>query len=103
MPQPLLGHGLDRRTVLVHHLQSNHFPPLDTRWVPIAEKAIDLVLEHASLSDDGIELDDFDFLSEQIGHGKTVNEVMEGMHLWDFVSFAMYFNADEGDEPKRGE
>jgi len=101
MPQPLLGHGLDRKVVLQHHLQSNHFPPIDARWVPIAEQAIDTVLEHATLADDGIELDDFDFLSEEVGQGKTYNEVMEGMHLWDFVSFALY--GDEGDEPKRGE
>jgi hypothetical protein len=105
MPQPLLGYGLSRTAVLAHHLQHNHFPPVDERWIPIAEEAIEAVIGHATLLDDGtVELDDFDFLSETVGQGKTVNEVMEGLHLWDFVTYALsLYDSDEGDEPKRGE
>lgn len=105
MPHPLLGFGLSRQTALVHHLTSNHFPSVDLSWTDPAEAAIDAVLSHADLLDDGsVELDDYDFLTEPIeGCSKTIGEVMDGLHLWDFVTFALHADDDEGDEPKAGE
>jgi hypothetical protein len=101
MPQPLLGFGLDRTAVLRHHLEFNHFPPVDERWIPIAEKAIDLAVEGSYESDEGFSIE-ASVLRVEVGQGKTAGEVLDGLHLWPFVESALVSN-DEGDEPKAGE
>lgn len=103
MPHPLIGFGLSRQAALSHHLQYNHYPPVDPRWVPIAQAAIDLAVSQYELSEDGASIDS-DVLNEQVGQGKTAQEVLDGLHLWDFVEYAIA--ADDSDtelEPKRGE
>jgi len=107
MPSPLIGFGLSRKQSLSHHLEFNHYPPIDQRWLPICEAAIDLAVnaaEPASYGDNdgGIFFADESVLDAQVGQGKTAAEVIEGLHLWDFVIAAVY--ADEyHDEPKAGE
>lgn len=104
MPHPLIGFGLDRRTVLSHHLQSNHYPPVDVRWIPHCEQAIDLAVEGAYETDEGYDIDD-SVLRVDVGQGKTAGEVLDGLHLWDFVTQGIAEReAEAGDiEPKRGE
>lgn len=103
MPHPLIGFGLSRATVLSHHLQSNHYPPIDVRWVPICEKAIDLAVEGAYETGDGYDLDD-SVLRVEVGQGKTAGEVLDGLHLWDFVTQGIAERDDAGElEPKAGE
>jgi len=109
MPQPLLGFGISQQAALSHHLQYNHFPPVDPRWVPIAQAAIDLAAGAAELvtyenDEGGLFFDDeaLKVLDEQVGQGKTAQEVLDGLHLWPFVEYALAER--EGDiEPKAGE
>lgn len=108
MPHPLIGFGLDRKAVLSHHLSYNHFPAVDLRWIPLCEQAIDLAVSHAEWGDDGMVIYDSDALNDQIGQGKTARQILDGLHLWDFVEAdvldAHNEAADAGEyEPKRGE
>jgi hypothetical protein len=104
MPEPLLGFGLNRKVVLEHHLTYNHYPPVDLRWVSVAEAAIDLAVSKCEVSDDGNAYCDVPELDDQIGQGKTAREVLDGLHLWDFVTAALLPSDDEyTDEPKAGE
>lgn len=94
MPSPLIDPSLSRRASLEHHLAYNHFPPVRSEWVPIAEAAIDIAVTVAEIgtheNDEGLFFDASD-LDELLpnGQGKTVREVMDGLHLWDFVSAAL--------------
>jgi hypothetical protein len=73
--------------MLRDHLQHNHFPPIRAEWIPIAEAAIDLATTVAARggSEFGFDDSDLDDLLPN-GQGKTTREVMDGLHLWDFVT-----------------
>jgi len=102
MPSPLIGFGLSRQVSLEHHLRANHYPPIDLRWVPICEAAIDLAISVGEQVDDDSFVFDEHALEAQVGQGKTAQEVLDGLHLWEYVSSALV--ADEyHDEPKAGE
>jgi hypothetical protein len=101
MPHPLIDPSLSRSQSLSHHLQYNHYPPIDLRWVPICEKAIDIAVTAAVEGDEGVSIDP-SVLRVEVGQGKTAGEVLDGLHLWDFVSAGIA--ADEfHDEHKAGE
>lgn len=103
MPSPLIGFGLSRQTVLSHHLSSNHYPPVDLRWIPICEKAIDLAVDGCYETDEGYDIDP-SVLRVEVGQGKTAGEVLDGLHLWDFVTQGLAERNEAGDiEPKAGE
>jgi hypothetical protein len=74
----------DRKTALSWHLQSNHFPPVHLDFLPVAEWAIDLHERYAAGIDD-------DFQHETItmpnGIVKSAPEVIDGLHLWPFLSY----------------
>jgi hypothetical protein len=77
-----------RDTMLRNHLQHNHYPPLDTKWVPLCEAAIDVATVTAEQYHEGFGLDESD-LDTNLGQGITVREVLDGFHLWDFVTMAL--------------
>ena len=107
MPAPLLGYGLSRSQSLSHHLAHNHYPAVDARWIPICEAAIDKAKSVVEF--DGITfevLDTSSVLDEQVGQGKTAQEVLDGLHLWDFVTHELtveWSNAQGDFEFKGGE
>jgi hypothetical protein len=107
MPTPLFGFGLDRQTSLRHHLLFNHFPPVRSEWLPIASAAIDIATAVAENGGDEFGFDDSD-LDDLLpnGQGKTVREVMDNLHLWDYVTAELQAQ-DEAMaaefEPKAGE
>lgn len=113
MPEPLLGFGLPRDTVLQHHLQHNHFPPVNVGWVPIANAAIDAAISAVEGCDPdtgaihSIDSTALNVVIHDNGSQRfTVRQVMDGLHLWDFVigAVAEQAGADEGEpEPKAGE
>lgn len=101
MPHPLIGFGLSRQAALSHHLQYNHYPAIDLRWVPICEKAIDLAVEGSYEGAEGFDIDP-SVLRVEVGQGKEAGEVLDGLHLWDFVTAALQ-ERDGDTEPKAGE
>lgn len=100
MPHPLIDPSLSRSQSLSHHLSYNHYPPVDLRWVPICEKAIDLAVEGSYEVAEGYDIDD-SVLRVEVGQGKTAGEVLDGLHLWDFVTQGIAERqADEAGEPE---
>jgi hypothetical protein len=94
---------MDRATSLRHHLLFNHFPPVRSEWIAIADAAIDKAIGAVTHDGEYMSVDEA-VLNEQIGQGKTVREVMDGLHLWDFVNDVVLAEDDEyHDEPKGGE
>ena len=68
--------GMSQSAMLRHHLEHNHFPPLDFEtWGAVAQAAIDAVERRA--------LDDT--LQTPAGF-HSVQSVMDNLHLWDFVT-----------------
>lgn len=74
------------------HLGSNHYPPIDARWIPIVHRLVlearGLLLE-VDISGDRVPLDDWlDTHVEIEGRDSrwTRRAVMDGMHLWDFAT-----------------
>jgi len=106
MPHPILDPSLSLQQSLAHHLTYNHFPAVDLRWIPICEKAIEIAANAGFDSDDGFSIDG-SVLRVEVGQGKTVGEVMDGLHLWDYVNDAHEaYDVDDDeyfDEPKAGE
>jgi len=66
-----------QETALLWHLQSNHYPPVDSAFLPIAHIAI----EHANNGewDTTIEMPN--------GKTLTTSEIVEGLHLDDFIQY----------------
>lgn len=102
MPHPLIDPSLSRSQSLAHHLSYNHYPAVDLRWIPIAEKAIDLAVQGSYEVAEGYDLDD-SVLRVEVGQGKTAGEVLDGLHLWDFVTAGLAAQAEAELEPKAGE
>lgn len=64
---------------LTWHLQSNCYPPIDLRWVPVCIEIIngvDNCETHREVSA---------FLLDHQFNGYSAAEIFEGMHLNDFV------------------
>jgi hypothetical protein len=82
MPSPLPPEMIGMRNSLQHHLQFNHFPPVHGMFVPIAEAAIEVAVEavegNLDLLDDTLELPN--------GVVLPVQQIMDELHLWDYVS-----------------
>jgi len=103
MPHPIFDPSLSRAQSLSHHLQYNHYPAVDQRWLPICEKAIDLAVDGCYEVAEGYDIDD-SVLRVDVGQGKTAGEVLDGLHLWDFVTQGLAERNEAGDiEPKAGE
>ena len=63
--------------MLQHHLCFNHYPPVSSVFVPIAERAIELADE-----------DQWDELIElPNGSSLSVGEIVDQLHLTTFVTF----------------
>jgi hypothetical protein len=106
MPSPLFDPSLSREASLEHHLRYNHFPPVDSRWIPLCEQAINLAVNKCERTEDGLGYSDVPDLDDQIGQGKTAREILDGLHLWEYVDQAIYAEAAEAEgdyEPKVGE
>jgi hypothetical protein len=75
---------VDLDTTLSWHLSSNHYPPVDRRWVPICKA----VIEEAYGIDweDDAEVKAFCSAPcpDPCGH-MTKGKLLDGLHLWDFV------------------
>lgn len=75
-PAPLppgYGFGLEAR--VQHHLQYNHYPPVSSAFVSAAIEAINHARD-----------EDLDHVIElPNGRKLSVEAIMEGLHLWDFV------------------
>jgi|TARA_Y100000310_G_C20675103_1_gene812583 hypothetical protein len=67
--------GQNEYALLYWHLQSNHFPPIDTDFVETAQKALQYARE-----------EDYEQQIE-MPNGKTleVREILDGMHLWEII------------------
>lgn len=102
MPHPLIDPSLSRSQSLAHHLSYNHYPAVDLRWIPIAEKAIDIAVTAAVEGDEGFSIDP-SVLRVEVGQGKTAGEVLDGLHLWDFVTASLAAQDEAELEPKAGE
>lgn len=61
---------------LNHHLQYNHYPPIDLAFIPVAKQAIEKANQ-----------EDWDYIIQMPnGIKKTVAEIIEGLHLGEFLS-----------------
>lgn len=68
---------LPRRVVLRWHLTANHYPPIHTSFIDVAERAIELADE-----------DDWDAMIEMPnGVSLSVGEIVDQLHLTTFVTF----------------
>ena len=67
---------------LVWHLQSNHFPPVDPVFIPVAKQAIDAGVD-AILHDDSTAYDEV--VTMPNGIEKSLGEIVEGLHLESFI------------------
>jgi hypothetical protein len=81
-----LGDGdLALRQAVTIQLQSNHFPPIHSDWIDVAIKAIKTVKADREGDNGWNDLE----IPEQFVKGDkkhiSVSEVMEGLHLWDFI------------------
>lgn len=66
--------GVTRIAMLQHHLQFNHFPPLDIGWVNVADTAL-----QAAERDEW-----YATIRTPIGES-DVRTIVDGLHLWDFL------------------
>jgi len=78
---------LDRRTALHWHLTSNHFPPIPSYMVSVAERAIDLV--NAGLSQETVRMPERVTFKGR-DHG-TAGEIVDSMHLDSFIEVDEYY------------
>jgi hypothetical protein len=70
---------ISRRAALKWHLESNHYPSVSQAWVPVAERAIEIVGEGG---DTGLIIE-----TPPGFEPKTVAEVIEGLHLESFLPY----------------
>lgn len=71
----LVESGVSLDTALAVHLKSNHYPPIDLAFVPVAKEAI-------ALADEG----DWDTeITYPNGLVRTVSHTIEGLHLEPFL------------------
>ena len=68
------------------HLTSNHYPPLSTRLIPVAEQAIDL----ANTGEWDIKIEMPEGMRFKRRDTITVSEAVESMHLDTFLSLDEY-------------
>lgn len=77
--------GMSLETILSWHLSGNHYPPVSQLFIPVAIKAIELALDE----DYDTLLDLAEIIGKPAGGFRkskmTVSEVMNGLHLWDFL------------------
>lgn len=66
------------QAALIWHLHHNHYPPLPYQFLPLAEKAIDMA--NANQQEQEI-----DFPGLGLRDDLTVGEVVEALHLDDFI------------------
>jgi hypothetical protein len=69
--------GVNRIAALQHHLQHNHFPPLDIGWVNIADTALQAA-----------ERDEWFAVIDTPAGEKDVRTILDGLHLWEFVAMS---------------
>ena len=70
-------------TMLLTHLRHNHYPPVNEVFIPVAMEAIIRAQDQ-----DYDSILDLEKITGKSGFRKpmmTVSELMEGLHLWDFV------------------
>ncbi len=73
-------------TALHWHLTSNHYPPLPTALIEVAEKAID----HANDGDWDAEIEMPEGIQFRHQNTVTVSQAVETMHLDSFLSLDEY-------------
>lgn len=67
--------GTQRIAALQHHLQHNHFPPLEIGWVNVADTAIQAAEREEFLAE----------IRTPIGM-RPVRDILDGLHLWEFLA-----------------
>jgi hypothetical protein len=67
------------RALMQWHLQHNHVPPVDRRYLPFAEKAVEM-----QGSDDKVTIGS-QTLHDMRGKVVTARQCCDAWHLWDFV------------------
>lgn len=108
MPEPLLAPGLSEDASLEHHLRYNHFPAVNPTWIPAAKAAIDAAVNAVEVCDETGEVWEMDnaVLREPLEGFPTnlsVGEIMDGLHLWSFVTWRLAAQVEVELEPKQGE
>ena len=85
MPSPL---PIPRRQSLEHHLRFNHYPPIHLSFVETAEAAIEAV-ERSWAHHEVVDQQTLDTpITLPTGKVLTVQEVMDQLHLWDYIEQA---------------
>ncbi len=73
-----------KNSALEYHLYFKHTPPVPTEWLPICERIIEMAPK--------TEEEFHEFLRSEVDnpinpdHPLTVNEVINGLTLWDFIN-----------------
>lgn len=65
-----------KEVMIRHHLQHNHYPPIDSVFDEVALEVIEIATDEY-FEDREIELPN--------GVSKFVHEILDELHLWDFV------------------
>lgn len=86
--------GLDIDAQLGWHLQSNHYPPVNPVFIPVAKQAIEAAV-YAETVEDWSGLDEM--VEMPNGLEKSLGEIIDGLHLHAFI-FAALTAADDEDE-----
>ena len=75
--------GIPRESILAWHLESNHYPPVNSIFIPVAIEAIKYAQKGKYTK-----ILDLKKITGGNGFNKpkmTVEEIMTGLHLWDFI------------------
>jgi len=80
-----------RNVALSWHLTSNHYPPVDARWVPICARLLSEAEEFVPEFDDRAlhtwcQEELAEGLTDGRGRPHTNGSVMDGLHLWDLLT-----------------
>lgn len=86
------GDIIDLDTALHWHLTANHYPPVNSVFIPVAKTAIEKGVE-AVLADDYEILDEPVVLPNDMI--KTYGELIEGLHLDSFIEQALAEDEEE--------
>jgi hypothetical protein len=73
------------------HLQSNHYPPVSTKWIEPAMEAIELA--NCGLWKESIQLlEKYGFRAGKGQETLTVGEIVEGLHLDFWIESEEYYD-----------
>lgn len=90
---------MDLDTGLAWHLQSNHFPPVNAVFIPVAKEAIERGVEYMLNEEDG----DTELLTETVvmpnGIEKSYDDIIRELHLDAFIEHRYLDATGEYDEP----